>query len=142
MTQQSLPSMESHSSTQFQSSSVINDRGNAQQVADNLAYQHNWKNVEIFQIPGLNTTLPIYLCAGEPPEKLHPDDEAVRREVVLATRLKGKFTVSLWNHVFIQLNALFGSANTLGRVTMAMVADDSTVTYYFVNDGLIKPKKN
>jgi tRNA-splicing endonuclease subunit Sen15, fungi type len=126
----------------FPSNVPINDRGTAQQVADNLSFQHNWKNIEIFQIPGYNSNYPIYLCIGVPSEKLHPDDKTIEREIVLVTKLKGKFTISLWTHVFDELKKHFGLEEPPRRVTMAMVTDDSTIVYYFVNKGLIKPKKN
>lgn len=123
---------------------VVNDTTLARQVADNLTFQHNWKSVEIFHIPGYNSTSPIYFCHGKPPEKLLPNDTKgpVYDEVVFPTNTKDKISIAVLNHVFKGLNSYFDDEEYPYRVLMAMVTDDSTVVYYIVNEGLEKPRKN
>lgn len=40
------------------------------------------------------------------------------------------------------VGAVVGSAREVQRVVVASVASDSTVTYYIVHDGVVKPRQN
>lgn len=123
------------------SSTYIDQMSLAEQVQKNLLYQHLWNGVCTFDLT-LKNGESVTLCRGTPPEKLHPDDSgALEEEYILPVETEAKWTISQWNDVFEQLTNL-NDGEFVRRVVMAMVTLDSTIVFYFVNNGLTKPRKN
>lgn len=106
----------------------------ANTVAHNLKYQHSWNDVEVVKVGDW------HLCKGTPPKLLHPEDAEKTVEYVLPSRTEGKWTVSQWSQVFSAINEVNGTP--CKRVIMAMATSDGTVVYYFVNNGIVRPRKN
>ena len=92
------------------------------------------------------------LKRGEKETDLRP-----QREWVLPTRLREKWSLRKLAEVFdaveeIPVRSEDNSANKDGkgtekrrggkRLLMAIVGDDSTVVYYVIHDGIVKPRQN
>lgn len=103
---------------------------------------------------------------------IHPDDQVdilrqgftekdvpVEREWVLPTHLREKWTIRRFAAVFDAIEetplgeqASSGATNVQNsyhktrkrakRLLMAVVSDDSTVVYYIIHDGIVKPRQN
>ncbi|KAI1494767.1 tRNA-splicing endonuclease subunit Sen15 [Biscogniauxia mediterranea] len=134
----------------------------ASSVFDNLKHQHDWTELQIVtHSPVDNSLLPRPIISGLPPRRLylHPDDqiEMIRShrnsgepvdetpeiEWVLPTHLAEKWTLKSFASVFDSMPS--EPPSTLGRpkrIILATVHDDSTVVYYFMHDGIVKPRQN
>ena len=140
------------------------------QVQHNLQHQQNWTSLEIHTHSPLDSTqkLPRPLVSGFPPRPIyvHPDkqieyikagieetDLPLQREWVLPTHLKEKWSLRKFAKVFDGIskyppgqppeNSVVASeVKDLKRIILATLDDDSTVTYYIVHDGIVKPRQN
>ena len=84
------------------------------------------------------------------------DDEVeVEREWVLPTHLQGKWSLRRFAEVFDAIEEeppeddggqmweeVNGKRRGGKRVLLATLGDDSTVVYYIVHDGIVKPRQN
>ncbi|KAI1801608.1 tRNA-splicing endonuclease subunit Sen15 [Daldinia bambusicola] len=134
----------------------------AESVFDNLQYQHDWTELQILtHSPVDNSPLPRPLISGLPPRRLylHPDDqieilkthpnpedripETPIVEWVLPVHLAEKWTLKAFASVFDSMppETSAGPARAK-RVLLATVHNDSTVVYYFMHDGIVKPRQN
>jgi tRNA-splicing endonuclease subunit Sen15 len=120
----------------------MSERSLSAQVLHNLNHYNLWTDLSEFKIETNSGTYDI--CVGRPSKKLHPDDPDgnIVREYVLPVRTNNKWSVKQWGDVFQGVKAAEGLQEVPRRIIMAMVTDDSTVVYYFVNSGLVKPRKN
>ncbi|KAL7924976.1 tRNA-splicing endonuclease subunit Sen15 [Trichoderma austrokoningii] len=125
----------------------------ASAVFQNLQDQHQWASLEILSIPGL----PRPMIRGLPPRLLylHPDDQIsalayeksagtraqhdAEFEWVLAVHLSEKWTLSNFAAV---IDALPDARKGAKRIVLAALHNDSTVVYYIVQEGMIKPRQN
>lgn len=136
----------------------------ASTVYENLENQHDWTLLESHThkqqpLPKNKTLLPRPLITGLPPRRLylHPDDqvelvkthatytvdETPEIEWVLPMHLNEKFSLKQMAEVFDSLELPEPLAEGRHkRLLMAIVHDDSTVVYYFVHDGIVKPRQN
>lgn len=123
-------------------------------VLQNLQDQHDWTTLEIVG----DTTSQRPLIKGLPPRRLyiHPDDqvEALIQERatgkpisqepeiewVLPIHLTEQWSLARFAAVF---DALETPNRTRGkRVVLATVHNDSTVVYYLMHEGMVKPRQN
>ncbi|KAF8418829.1 tRNA-splicing endonuclease subunit Sen15 [Tirmania nivea] len=115
-------------------------------VHKNLEHQADWSELRIHS----NPNLPRPLISGVPPETIYID-----REWVLPVDLREKWTVRQWAEVFDSIPAEPPVPRSAGdgpddepgekrkkRLVMGIVSDDSTVVYYIVHDGIVKPRQN
>ena len=130
----------------------------AESVFKNLENQHDWTEVQIHKDLH-DQTYPRPLLSGLPPNRLylHPDDqielvksrttfsqdEAPETEWVLPTHINEKLSLRTIAAVFDSM----GGTETLKpgrckRILLATVHDDSTIVYYFIHDGIVKPRQN
>ncbi|KAH9900540.1 tRNA-splicing endonuclease subunit Sen15 [Xylariomycetidae sp. FL2044] len=131
-------------------------------VLENLRYQHDWTQLQITTTSPIDqSALARPLISGLPPTRLylHPDDQiemlkarqspdepipnVPEIEWVLPTRLAEKWTLKSFAGVFDSLPP--PSSRTPGRpkrIILAIVHEDSTVVYYFMHDGIVKPRQN
>jgi tRNA-splicing endonuclease subunit Sen15 len=103
-------------------------------VHTHLLHQADWQSLTTHASP----PLPRPLISGIPPESSH-------REWVLPVNLREKWAVRKWAEFFDALPEQIGSGGEGGgpkKVVMGVVSDDSTVVYYVVHDGIVKPKQN
>ncbi|KAI0386187.1 tRNA-splicing endonuclease subunit Sen15 [Hypomontagnella monticulosa] len=134
----------------------------AASVFDNLRYQHEWDELQILtHSPVDNSPLPRPLISGLPPRRLylHPDDqiemlkshttpqksilETPEVEWVLPVHLAEKWTLRAFAEVFDSMPSQTPTApDRVKRILLATVHDDSTVVYYFMHDGIVKPRQN
>lgn len=65
---------------------------------------------------------------------------------MLPVNLREKWSLGKWAEVFDALPEVGEGETAPGggnkRLTMGVVSDDSTVVYYVVHDGIVKPKQN
>lgn len=77
-------------------------------------------------------------------------DVEVKREWVLPTHLREKWTLKGFAGVFDGLGegeleesgGLDGNSKGVKRILLAVVGDDSTIVYYIMHDGIVKPRQN
>lgn len=77
-------------------------------------------------------------------------DVEVKREWVLPTHLREKWTLKGFAGVFDGLGegeleesgALDGNGRGVKRILLAVVDYDSTIVYYIMHDGIVKPRQN
>jgi tRNA-splicing endonuclease subunit Sen15, fungi type len=124
-------------------------------VLQNLQDQHDWTILEIVGAFG-HSQRP--LIKGLPPRRLymHPDDQIealmLERETgqpitqepeiecVLPIHLSEQWTLARFARVFDSMHK--GEGARAKRIVLATVHNDSTVVYYFMHDGMIKPRQN
>lgn len=111
----------------------------AGEVLTNLVHYNLWTEVQEHQIAvnGHETTI----LSGLPPAKLDSTDAPGSREWVVPKR------VSLKDLPLEEINAWFEQillkmGQRPKRITVGLANDDATVVYYFVHDGIVKPRKN
>jgi tRNA-splicing endonuclease subunit Sen15 len=98
------------------------------------------------------------MISGLPPRRLyvHPDDQIAmvksstvpdgkmfdtpETEWVLPTHISEKWTLKAFAHVFDSLPAQHRERPK--RIVLATIHDDSTVVYYLMHDGIVKPRQN
>ncbi|KAK9780583.1 putative tRNA-splicing endonuclease subunit Sen15 [Seiridium cardinale] len=130
-------------------------------VRENLENQQDWTSLEIHtHAPGSKKPHPRPLISGLAPRRIyiHPDDqiEMIKNntmggaaaqtpevEWVLSTSLHETITLEFLSSIFDSMdrpaNLPKGRAK---RLLLAARHDDSTVVYYFVHDGIVKPRQN
>lgn len=107
----------------------------AAQVETNLVHYNLWTDVKVFRRDG-----PFSVLQGQPPSKLGEQDAEAQPEWVVPKSMQdSRASVA-------EIASWFDYVATLGarpkRITMAIVNDDGTVVYYFVHDGVAKPRQN
>lgn len=103
------------------------------QVVTNLVHYNLWTSVEKH---GEN----LNVLSGVPPARLAEHDSPNQREWVVPRLMEQK-------HLTLEeIEAWFAQIEGLGsrpkRLTIGLVNDDGTVVYYFVHDGVVKPRQN
>ncbi|KAL8778890.1 MAG: hypothetical protein Q9203_001742 [Teloschistes exilis] len=141
----------------------------AAQVLYNLQYQHDWTDLEVHtRSPIAHTPLIKPLISGLPPHRIyvHPDEQIEmlkqniqekdvppEREWVLPTHLRERWSLRKFALVFDKIDEVPPIVNQSAnrreakrrggkRLLLATVGDDSTIVYYVVHDGIVKPRQN
>lgn len=104
------------------------------QVKQNLLFYNLWTDVSEIQLN--NDTL----LQGKPKEKLLNDEELNNHEIVLPIKISTKLTVNKLDGLFKDLEIKLSQRPK--RIVVGIINDDSTIVYYFIHDGVYKPKKN
>lgn len=112
-----------------------------EQVKTNLEYYVLWQSVESHEIL-LDNNVGLTIISGYPPQKLHNNDEPHLKEWVIPQTISSQKELQL-----SEINQWFKSVERLAgtrpkRVTIGLLNNDSTVVYYFIHDGIAKPKQN
>lgn len=90
---------------------------------------------------------PVYVDPSEDPTAAPTAAALVQREFVLPVDLREKWSPRKMAEVFDALPEGFWGLDGKGvvrrkRLLMGVVSEDSTVVYYFVHDGIVKPRQN
>ncbi|KAA8909455.1 tRNA-splicing endonuclease subunit Sen15 [Sphaerosporella brunnea] len=124
-----------------------------QTVHANLEHTALWTSLTAHT----TSTYPRPLLSGVPPAPIYVDPDAdpnvplpaasTQREWVLPVDLREKWSPKKMAQVFDSLPAGDWGVDAKGglrkkRLLLAVVAEDSTVVYYFVHDGVVKPRQN
>ena len=125
------------------------------QVHYNLLHQHDWTSLATHTHTPLSPyrLLPRPLLSGLPPHRIytHPDtqlqalmnnnqpDDTPEIEWVLPTHVEEKWTLRRLCGVFEGVPA---GEEGRKRVLLATVGADSTVVYYILHEGIVKPRQN
>lgn len=128
----------------------------AMTVLQNLRLQHDWSDLQLLNNPGAYRPL----IRGLPPKRLylHPDDqiaalvheEATGEKVihepeyewVLSTHLNEKWSLAKFASVFDSIVNENSENSRPKRIVLATVHNDSTVVYYIMHEGMVKPRQN
>ncbi|KAK6515396.1 hypothetical protein TWF506_007732 [Arthrobotrys conoides] len=138
-------------------------------VLSNLQHQHYWTDIKLLDTQldidenTQNDPLPRPMIYGRPPEQLYNPEPAsstnegssserppADKEYVLPVHLTEKLSLRTWASVFDNLptppeggkeGGEGGDANRK-RIVVAVVSGDSTVVYYIMHDGIVKPRQN
>lgn len=112
----------------------------ASQVELNLIHYNLWTEVSSHEITQQNDQS-ITILSGIPPQKLDSADPQNLREWVIPRLLsQAKVTTSAINNWFQEIEKITQSRPK--RVTTGILHDDGTVVYYFIHDGIVKPRQN
>ena len=142
----------------------------AVQVLHGLQYEHHWTDLQINSHGSSGILLPRPMLTGKPLQHVyvHPDDQIqmlkqgqqdqdvpISREWVLPTQLEEKWSIHKFAQVFDAMDSPSSSVNDQGhdlgavtpqrrakRLLLAIIGDDSTIVYYIVHDGIVKPRQN
>lgn len=122
-------------------------------VMKNLQDQHEWTSLEFCQVDGSTRAL----IKGLPPRLLylHPDDQiaalaneqstgeripqAPVQEVVLPVHLSEQWSLANFASIF---DSLQNTGTREKRIVLAALHNDSTVVYYIMQEGMVKPRQN
>jgi len=111
----------------------------AETVVFNLTHQHHWTDARIRRLASLPGDRPL-ITAVSP--------ESGNREWIVPVRLEENWSLRGWKEVFEALRVDEAAAaagkdeDVVKRVYMGMVGGDSSVIYYIVHEGLVKPRQN
>ncbi|KAF3918489.1 hypothetical protein ABW21_db0204765 [Orbilia brochopaga] len=135
-------------------------------VLSNLKYQHYWtdlRSLDVYaDIRSSDTdsahvepdALPRPMIHGRPPDQLYDPEHGASNtaattpkptpdlEYVLPVHLNEKFTLRQWAAVFDALPKPHEGSDIKKRIVVAVVSGDSTVVYYIMHDGIVKPRQN
>ncbi|CAH2351458.1 tRNA-splicing endonuclease subunit Sen15p [[Candida] railenensis] len=101
-------------------------------VKENLIHYNLWKSVQEHDSKVLS---------GFPPSKLIIDDEDNQEEWVVPKLMTDKdFSIEEIESWFVQIEKI--STKRPARITIGLVNDDATIVYYFIHDGIVKPRQN
>ncbi|KAI0476674.1 tRNA-splicing endonuclease subunit Sen15 [Xylaria cf. heliscus] len=134
----------------------------ADTVLDNLKYQHDWTELQLLtHSPTSLEPLMRPMVSGLPPRRLyvHPDDQIAmvkssavpngkvfdtpEIEWVLPTHISEKWTLKAFAAVFDSLPLQSSpQPERPKRICLATINDDSTIVYYLLHDGIVKPRQN
>ncbi|KAI1423805.1 tRNA-splicing endonuclease subunit Sen15 [Xylaria sp. FL1777] len=134
----------------------------ADTVLDNLKYQHDWTELEILtHSPTSPEPLVRPMISGLPPRRLyvHPDDQIAmvkssavpdgnildtpEVEWVLPTHISEKWTLKAFAAIFDSLPVQPSAhPERPKRIVLATIHSDSTIVYYILHDGIVKPRQN
>lgn len=106
----------------------------AQHVKTNLIHYNLWTTVST------HTTGVLTLLSGKPPQKLNINDQENQLEWVMPIKYNIDITISQINSWFESIEILCSSRPK--RVTVGIINDDGTIVYYFIHDGVVKPRQN
>lgn len=98
-------------------------------VKTNLVFYNLWTQLEVFHLKGGNF---------EAIRAIPPGSSAA--EWVLAMSLDQSLTMAQLESVFKAIKELQGERPL--KIVMGILSDDSTVMYYNVHDGLVKPRQS
>lgn len=122
-------------------------------VLKNLQDQHDWTELRFIYTKGSNRAL----IKGLPTKRLylHPDDQIAAlaqeqatgkrvtkepvQECVLPVHLSEKWSLADFATVF---DSLASTGTREKRIVLATLHDDSTVVYYVMQEGMVKPRQN
>ncbi|KAG5928936.1 hypothetical protein E4U42_007641 [Claviceps africana] len=122
-------------------------------VLQNLRHQHDWRDLEL--VDNVGACRP--LIRGLPPKRLylHPDDQVAalaheeatgeklfqeaEYELVLSTHLSEKWSLAKFSSVF---DSIPKHGPRPKRIVLATVHNDSTIVYYIMHEGMVKPRQN
>ncbi|CUM46718.1 uncharacterized protein AC631_05312 [Debaryomyces fabryi] len=115
----------------------------ANQVETNLVHHNLWSDVKRHEIANYNDTK-ITILRGKPPAKLETGDEDGSTEWVVPKLMTSKNDMNITeiDNWFVQISQLSDPKIRPLRITIGLVNDDATVVYYFIHDGIVKPRQN
>lgn len=123
-------------------------------VLHNLEDQHDWTDLTLHQTTSDDQRA---LIRGLPPRRLylHPDDQIAalthehktgerlfqdpENEWVLAVHQAERLSLADFAAVF---DSIGKTSERAKRITLAIVHNDSTVVYYLIHEGIVKPRQN
>ncbi|EQK98570.1 hypothetical protein G6O67_001409 [Ophiocordyceps sinensis] len=126
----------------------------ARTILGNLEHQHDWTSLELRDSPDQ----PRPLIRGLPPKRLylHPDDQVAaltherstgaklsqspEPEWVLPIHLAEQWSLASFAAVFDSIDDKPGVRAK--RILVAALHNDSTVVYYLMHQGMVKPRQN
>lgn len=108
------------------------------QVKTNLEYYNLWTKVQVIDLPQIGTQV----LNGIPPDKLHSEDLESQVEWVVPHDIDPTTAIPLDT-----INCWFEGIELVThsrpkRITIGLINDDSTIVFYFIHDGIVKPRQN
>ncbi|ODV80377.1 uncharacterized protein CANTADRAFT_65315 [Suhomyces tanzawaensis NRRL Y-17324] len=108
----------------------------AHQVLVNLVHYNNWTSVESHTL-----LLELTILCGVPPATQTPDSLGLEWVIPRSIKQDPNISAHEINGWFQQITQLSSSKRPT-RITIAIVNDDGTIVYYFIHDGVVKPRQN
>lgn len=114
----------------------------ADQVETNLVHHNLWSDVRKHEITSYND-IKMTILRGKPPAKLEAGDVDGSTEWVVPKLMTSKnMCIAEIDNWFVQISQLSDPRIRPLRITIGIVNDDATVVYYFIHDGIVKPRQN
>ncbi|ODV62273.1 Sen15p ASCRUDRAFT_74692 [Ascoidea rubescens DSM 1968] len=133
------------------------------QVKQNLVYYNLWSNAK--EVPIVVSDSKCFVLKALPPSDFSSSssdslnfkfsklqeaekdssvgsDGREEYEYILPVDMDDKITMKFLDDCFEQIKISERIASRPNRIILGMVNDDSTIVYYFVHDGIAKPRKN
>lgn len=106
----------------------------AEHVTTNLLHYNSWTTVNAHSIDTYT------FISGIPPNKLQIDDDENQLEWLVPIKKDYNITIHQINDWFSKIDTL--TTTRPKRLTAAIINDDSTIVYYFIHAGVVKPRQN
>ncbi|ODV96196.1 hypothetical protein PACTADRAFT_49586 [Pachysolen tannophilus NRRL Y-2460] len=119
------------------------------QVKTNLEYYNLWSDLKVYNFDNDS----IQLLNGKPLEKLQPSESISNdktrseqeqqgndREWIFPIGMDEKLTMSQTDFVFDCIRLVENERPK--RIIAGMVNNDGTIVYYFIHDGIVRPRKS
>lgn len=111
----------------------------SERVKENLVWYNGWKNVEIKEIRAREDSHMQVLCGSASAQTGNPNQDAKQWVVPLDVTRQHKVCVDDIDAWFQEVGRISDGCKP-GRVIVGLVGDDSTVVYYYIHEGVIKPR--
>ena len=108
-------------------------------VKENLEWYNGWKNVETKKIRTRENTHTQVLCGSAPAQTGNPNQDAKQWIVPLEVSRQHQICVDDIDKWFQELGRISDGCKP-SRIIVGLVGDDSTVVYYYIHEGVIKPR--
>ncbi|CCE65942.1 hypothetical protein TPHA_0N01610 [Tetrapisispora phaffii CBS 4417] len=116
-----------------------------QLVRNNLVHNLSWSDVEVLEKSTFDDGLALQVIRAQPSNEVSQDDAQDRNAdgfeyivpIEMSQHLASWLTVKMMEDIFVKMLPL-GTK----RFIMAVVSDDGTVMFYYVYEGVHKPRRN
>lgn len=116
--------------------------GFSEEVVTNLVHYNLWSDVKshVDTTECASNGSEYAVISGMPPAKLDLLDPDRQREWVIAKLMESK-TCDM-KEIELYFETITRLDKRPKRLTLGLLNDDGTVAYYFIHDGIIKPRQN
>lgn len=114
----------------------------AEQVKNNLVHYNLWSGVDVHEIDNYDGSK-VLIMSGKPPADFDSENTGCNEWVIpKVMENRQDMCIEEIDNWFVQILKITDDKERPKRVTIGLVNDDATVVYYFIHDGIVKPRQN